>query len=185
MLITDVQEVLDRCVEYHGHICAGQALGVRIAKKGLELVSPKGQKDLIVFVENDRCIADAVLIATGTRLGRRSLKYVDYGKMAATFVNLKTHIAWRVAPKPRDSREEGKEDATDRILKMADEELLQWKRVTVNLKKEDLPGKPDRIVNCIKCGEKVFDGKDVASPDEGDCPLCKACAFGSYYEAQE
>jgi formylmethanofuran dehydrogenase subunit E len=182
MLITDVQEVLQRCAEYHGHICAGQALGVRIAKKGLELVAPEGQKDLIVFVENDRCIADAVLIATGTRLGRRSLKYVDYGRMAATFINLKTDIAWRVGPKPRDSREEGKEDATDRILKMADEELLLWRQVRVTLRKEDLPGKPERIVNCIKCGEKVFDGKDVADTAIGGGPLCKACAFGSYYE---
>src|SRR5512136_2797118 len=101
MLITDVRETLQRCIDYHGHICAGQALGVRIAKKGLELAAPEGQKDLIVFVENDRCIADAVLIATGTRLGRRSLKYMDYGKMAATFVNLKTNIAWRVGTKPR------------------------------------------------------------------------------------
>ncbi len=182
MLITDVKEVLDRCVEYHGHICAGQALGVRIAKKGLELAAPGGQKELIVFVENDRCIADAVLIATGTRLGRRSLKYLDYGKMAATFINLKTNIAWRVGTKPRDQREEGKEDATNRVLATNDEDLLVWKRVTVNLKKEDLPGKPERIVNCIKCGEKVFDGKDVVDTDKGDGPLCKSCAFGSYYK---
>lgn len=71
MLITDVHEALQRCVEYHGHFCAGQSLGVRIAKKGLELASPEDVKDLIVFIENDRCIADAVLIATGTCLGRR------------------------------------------------------------------------------------------------------------------
>jgi formylmethanofuran dehydrogenase subunit E len=181
MLITDVKEVLDRCVAYHGHICAGQALGVRIAKKGLELAAPEGQKDLIVFVENDRCIADAVLIATGTRLGRRSLKYMDYGKMAATFVNLKTNIAWRVGTKPRNYKEEGKEDATNRVLETNDEELLVWRKVTVNLRKEDLPGKPERIVNCVVCGEKVFDGKDVADTDKGDGPLCKSCAFGSYY----
>jgi len=81
--ISDVHEVLKRCVEYHGHYCAGQSLGVRIAKKGLELIEVEDQKELIVFVENDRCIADAVLMATGTRLGRRSLKFVDYGKMAA------------------------------------------------------------------------------------------------------
>ena len=182
MLINDVQEVLKRCAEYHGHICTGQALGVRIAKKGLELVAPEGQKDLIVFVENDRCIADAVLIGTGTRLGRRSLKYVDYGKMAATFINLKTDIAWRVSLKPSDSREERKEDGTERVLASADDEILLWKRVKVALRKEDLPGKPERIVNCVRCGEKVFDGKDVAEPDKGEGPLCRACAYGSYYD---
>ncbi len=183
MLITDVKDVLDRCVEYHGHICAGQALGVRIAKKGLELVSPEGQKDLIVFVENDRCIADAVLIATGTRLGRRSLKYVDYGRMAATFVNLKTDTAWRVTLKPFDAGD--KEEAKDRVLAMPDDEVLLWQRVRVPLKKEDLPGKPLRIAVCGKCGEKVFDGKDVVAPDWGDGPLCRACAIGSYYEPME
>ena len=111
VLITDINEVLERCIAYHGHYCTGQSLGVRIAKKGLELVAPEEQKDLIVFVENDRCIADAVLIATGTRLGRRSLKYVDYGRMAATFVNLKKDIAWRVGLKPFDKGDEGKEDS--------------------------------------------------------------------------
>jgi formylmethanofuran dehydrogenase subunit E len=185
MLIYDVHEVLRRCVEYHGHYCTGQSLGVRIAKKGLELVSPEDQKDLIVFVENDRCIADAVLMATGTRLGRRSLKYVDYGRMAATFINLKKDIAWRVGLKPFDRGDEGSEDSRERVLTIPDEELLSWKRVKVKLKKEDLPGKPERIVNCVKCGEKVFDGKDLTDPDNGEGPLCKACALGSYYETEE
>lgn len=108
MLITDVQDVLRRCVEYHGHHCMGQSLGVRVAKKGLELVSPEDPKDLIVFVENDRCIADAVLMATGTRLGRRNLKYVDYGRMAATFINLKKDVAWRVGLKPFESADKEK-----------------------------------------------------------------------------
>lgn len=185
VLITDINEVLERCIAYHGHYCTGQSLGVRIAKKGLELVAPEEQKDLIVFVENDRCIADAVLIATGTRLGRRSLKYVDYGRMAATFVNLKKDIAWRVGLKPFESADEGKEDAKDRVLTMDDDELLLWEKVRVNLKEEELPGKPKRIVRCVKCGEKVFDGKDLTDPDNGGGPLCKACALGSYYEAEE
>lgn len=182
MQITDVNEVLDRCVQYHGHFCTGQSLGVRIAKKGLELASPEDQKDLIVFVENDRCIADAVLMATGTRLGRRSLKYVDYGRMAATFINLKTDVAWRVGLKPRDHAEG--EDAKELVLAMPDDELLTWKKVRVKLKPEELPGKPLRIVRCTACGEKVFDGKDLAT-NSGEGPLCRACAVGSYYEPEE
>ncbi len=183
MMITDVHEVLNRCVEYHGHFCMGQSLGVRIAKKGLELASPEDHKDLIVFVENDRCIADAVLMATGTRLGRRNLKFVDYGRMAATFVNLKENVAWRVGLKPFESADYGKEDVKERVLTMADDELLVWEKVRVRLKEEELPGKPKRIVRCVKCGEKVFDGKDLMDPDNGKGPLCRACAFGSYYEA--
>lgn len=185
MLITDVRETLQRCIDYHGHFCAGQSLGVRIAKKGLELAAPEELKDLIVFIENDRCIADAVLMATGTRLGRRNLKYVDYGRMAATFINLKKDIAWRVSLKPRDSANDAGEDAKELLLAAPDDELLNWKKVKVSLKKEELPGKPLRTVLCARCGEKVFDGKDAVDPVTGEGPLCKACMSGSYYEEAE
>lgn len=188
MQITDVHEVLKRCVDYHGHYCMGQSLGVRIAKKGLELVAAETQKDLIVFVENDRCIADAVLMATGTRLGRRSLKFVDYGKMAATFINLKTDIAYRVVLKPVDHDDappqDGQEEAKDRVLTVADDELLSWKKVTVRLRKEELPGKPERIVRCVQCGEKVFDAKDLADNGTVSGPFCVSCVNGAYYEAE-
>jgi len=185
MLITDVHETLQRCIDYHGHFCTGQSLGVRLAKKGLELVAPEDVKDLIVFIENDRCIADAVLMATGTRLGRRNLKYVDYGRMAATFINLKTDIAYRVSLKPRDSANDAGEDAKERVLAVPDDELLSWKKVKVDLKKEDLPGKPERIVRCAQCGEKIFDGKDAGDPATGKGPLCRACLNGSYYRETE
>jgi len=182
MLITDVRETLQRCIEYHGHYCTGQSLGVRIAKKGLELVSPEDVKDLIVFIENDRCIADAVLMATGVRLGRRNLKFVDYGRMAATFVNLKKDIAWRVCLTPGEKEKNGGPDAKEYVLTLPDEELLVWKKVKVSLKQEDLPGKPLRTVICAGCGEKVFDGKDAIDPVTGQGPLCRACMNGSYYE---
>lgn len=182
MLITDVHETLKRCIDYHGHYCMGQSLGVRIAKKGLELAAPEDRKDLIVFVENDRCIADAVLIATGTRLGRRSLKLVDYGKMAATFVNLKTDTAWRVGLQPFELGEASKDEAKELVLAMSDDELLSWKRVSVRLKKEDLPGKPEQIVRCVRCGEKVFDGKDLEGDDGEAGPFCVSCLRGAYYE---
>ena len=185
MRVTDVHEMLQRCVDYHGHFCIGQSLGVRIAKKGLELAAPEREKDLIVFVENDRCIADAVLIATGTRLGRRSLKLVDYGKMAATFVNLGTDRAWRVGLQPFDLGDASKEEAKERVLAMTDEELLSWQPVRVDLKKEDLPGKPERIVRCVSCGEKVFDGKDITNKDDESGPFCVSCLRGAYYETLE
>ncbi len=184
MQSADIHEVLQRCVDYHGHFCLGQALGVRIALKGLELAAPEGDKDLIVFVENDRCIADAVLIATGTRLGRRTLKLVDYGKMAATFVNLARDTAWRVGLQPFDLADMSKEETKERVLAMPDEKLLTWKKVRVRLREEDLPGKPKRIVNCVRCGEKVFDGKDVAG-EAGDAgPFCVSCLRGAYYEPE-
>jgi formylmethanofuran dehydrogenase subunit E len=185
MQVTDVHEVLRRCIEYHGHFCMGQSLGVRIAKKGLELISPESEKDLIVFVENDRCIADAVLIATGTRVGRRSLKLVDYGKMAATFLNLKKNLAYRVGLNPFDLGDASNEEAKERVLSIPDDELLSWKKVRVRLRKEDLPGKPERIVRCARCGEKVFDSKDIAADGAETGPFCVSCVNGAYYEPEE
>lgn len=183
MQTASVREVLQRCVDYHGHFCIGQALGVRIALKGLELAAPEGEKDLIVFVENDRCIADAVLIATGTRLGRRTLKYVDYGKMAATFVNLARDVAWRVGLQPFELGDASKDEAKERVLSLPEEELLSWKKVRVRLKKEDLPGKPLRVVTCVRCGERIFDGKDLTD-ETGKGPVCVSCLHGAYYEPE-
>src|SRR5215210_113587 len=95
-----MEELLEECERMHGHLCAGQLLGVRMALLGCELVGvfdPRGadRKSLIVWVEIDRCMADAVGAVTGARLGRRSLKYMDYGKVAATFLNTESVEAVR------------------------------------------------------------------------------------------
>src|ERR1700761_7179445 len=88
----------------HGHLCAGQVLGVRLAMRGLELLGiddphGKDRKRLITFVEIDRCATDAVAVVTGCRLGKRALKFRDWGKVAATFVDLGTGKAIRVCAK--------------------------------------------------------------------------------------
>ncbi len=173
------EEWLQRCIDYHGHNCMGQTLGVRIALKGLELAKPSGRKDLVVAVENDRCIADAIQIVTGTRLGRRSMKLVDYGKMAATFWNLTTGHAYRVNVRHVDTKNASNAEAKLAAMRAPDEELLAWREVKVNFRPEELPSKPNRTVPCVRCGEKIFDGKDLPS-DEG--PLCLSCARGAYYE---
>ena len=87
---------LHRAVDYHGHLCLGQVLGVFLAEKGMDSIGTNDPKKMIVYVENDRCIADAIQILTGTRLGRRSMKLINYGKMAATFINTETDNAYRV-----------------------------------------------------------------------------------------
>ncbi|MBI2544417.1 MAG: formylmethanofuran dehydrogenase subunit E family protein, partial [Candidatus Rokubacteria bacterium] len=85
-------ELLREAVAFHGHLCPGQVLGVRMAMAGcraLGVAEPKGMgKNLVVFVEIDRCATDAIQAVTGCSLGKRTLKHVDYGKMAATFVNV-------------------------------------------------------------------------------------------------
>ncbi|MEZ4598728.1 MAG: FmdE family protein [Syntrophotaleaceae bacterium] len=175
--VDNVRDMLKQCEEYHGHLCTGQVMGVRLAKKGLELVEAKDIKELIVFVENDRCITDAITIASGVRLGRRSLKFLDYGKMAATFVNQRTGEAWRVAS--RGDAELPPEQAMTRALEADDETLLTWQKVTVTFGPGDLPGPPVRIAKCFRCGETVLDHRDVIVPEEGS--ICRACAHGPYY----
>jgi formylmethanofuran dehydrogenase subunit E len=157
----------------------GQVLGVRLALKGMELISTSNPKEIIVFIENDRCIADAIQIVSGTRIGRRSAKLINYGKMAATFLNTASGAAYRVNVRQVALDTGHGKDAIPQLLHVPDAELLAWKRVRVPMKPEDFPGRPRRTVDCMRCGEKVFDGRDVLG-DVG--PLCPSCAHGSYYE---
>src|SRR5664279_4863500 len=97
-----MDELLRDAEVAHGHLCAGQILGVRLAMRGLELLGiddPRGRdrKRLITFVEIDRCATDAVGVVTGCRLGKRALKFRDWGKVAATFVDLELARAIRIA----------------------------------------------------------------------------------------
>src|SRR5437879_5608498 len=88
-----LDEYLREAEQAHGHLCAGQVLGVRLAmlglaKLGIEDPRGKDRKRLVTFVEIDRCATDAIAVVTGCRLGKRALKFRDWGKMAATFVDL-------------------------------------------------------------------------------------------------
>ena len=133
---------------------------------------PKGadRKSLIVYVEMDRCATDAVQSVTGCSLGNRTMKFMDYGKMAATYVNLKTGKAIRIVAR-EDSRDkakglfpeiENKYAAQLEAYKvMSDEELFDVMEVTVKLRPEDMPGRPMRRVQCDSCGEHVQDMREV------------------------
>ncbi|MFH0980243.1 MAG: FmdE family protein [Planctomycetota bacterium] len=176
------EDLLDRCVEFHGHLCLGQVLGVRLALKGMELIRTGDPQEMIVFIENDRCIADAIQIVTGTRIGRRSAKLVNYGKMAATFLNAGNGDAYRVNVRHVDPHAGHSKEVIRQVLHVSDAELLAWTRVAVSLKPEEFPGKPRRTVNCVRCGEKVFDGQEVQG-DRG--PLCLCCVHGAYYRLVE
>src|SRR3954471_8379672 len=141
-----MDELLSECGRLHGHLCAGQLLGVRMALVGCRLIGidePEGadKKRLIVWVEIDRCMADAVSATTGVRLGRRSLKFYDYGKVAATFLNTETGEAVRVLALDEsralaDLRypeiESRKERQFRTYLEALDEELFKVERVSVN-----------------------------------------------------
>src|SRR5438132_14159603 len=96
-------EYLELATVAHGHLCAGQVLGVRLAMLGLRelgIDDPIAErKRLVTCVEIDRCVTDAVAVVANCRLGKRALKFRDWGKVAATFVDLQTGRAIRVAAK--------------------------------------------------------------------------------------
>jgi formylmethanofuran dehydrogenase subunit E len=187
------QQLLDESVKTHGHLCPGQVLGVRMSILGLDLIEikdPKGEdrKKLVVYVEIDRCATDAIQSVTGCRLGKRSLKFLDFGKMAATFVNLETGKSLRILAK-EESKDKAKnyfpeiDDKYKCQLEaykvMSDEELFEWEEVKVEIPEEDMPGRPIRRIKCEKCGEHVQDKRDVSIDGR---LLCKACADGAYYK---
>src|SRR5271157_5498092 len=161
-----LSEYLELAAVAHGHLCAGQVLGVRLAMLGLEelgIEDPRGNKEdrkrLVTFVEIDRCATDAISLVTGCRLGKRSLKYLDYGKVAATFVDLNTGRAVRVVARD-DSREKAKAmfpalaDPSQAQLEaykvMENDDLFNLEAVRVKLKPEDLPGRPRSRVTCAQ-----------------------------------
>jgi formylmethanofuran dehydrogenase subunit E len=177
----ELETLLDKCVAFHGHICMGQVLGVRVAVKGMELAAPPTPRDLIVAVENERCLADAVLTVTGTRIGRRTLKLYKYGKMAATFLNCSTGKAYRVNVNYRGPQPGNDQQAMRAILSLPDEEVVAWDEVEFSLPEFEQPGHPKRVVECSVCGEKIFDGKDLEGRNG---PTCIPCMQGGYYSVK-
>src|SRR5579872_4075172 len=171
----------------HGHLCAGQILGLRMALYGVRLLGladPAGadRKRLVTFVEIDRCVTDAIPVVTGCRLGKRALKFRDFGKVAATFCDLQDQRAVRLA-----ARESAKQRARELFPEienrnqqqmqayriMTEDELFdaQWVRVAIG--PEDLPGYKAPRVSCSQCGEGINFKREVIRDGR---PLCRACA---------
>ena len=190
-------DLLEGSAKAHGHLCPGQIVGVRMAMLGCRLIGLDDPthgsqiKKLIVFVEMDRCTADAVAFVTGVKLGRRSLKFMDYGIMAATFVNLETNKAFRVL-----STEESRTlanvyapeefEKSDRQMlaykRMPDSVLFRVQRVRIDIADCDLPG-PSRLKTvCSQCGQVIRDGREVMVQGR---LLCKPCTKECYFSHAE
>jgi len=194
----DFETLLKNSAAAHGHLCPGQVVGVRMAMLGCRLIGLDEPtridqiKKLIVFVEMDRCTGDAVAFVTGVKLGRRSLKFMDYGIMAATFVNLETSRAFRVisTEEARDLSRfyapEIPEKYTRQLeayKRMPDSVLFRVQKVRVDMSEYDLPGPTRKKVSCSRCGQMVRDNREVV---QNGHILCKPCAQGTYFsEAEE
>ena len=185
-----LDEYLQQAGVTHGHLCAGQVLGVRLAMLGLRelgITDPIAErKRLVTYVEIDRCVTDAIALVANCRLGKRALKFRDWGKVAATFVDLQTGRAIRIA-----ARESSKEMARDMFpgmakdagqqkayAELADEVLFDTKWVKVEVRPEDLPGYKGPRVACAACGEGINFAREVLQDGR---TLCRACAGETYY----
>jgi formylmethanofuran dehydrogenase subunit E len=181
-----IDELLRRAEAAHGHLCAGQVLGVRMAMLGLDrlgIADPRGtdRKRLVTYVEIDRCATDAIALVTGCRLGKRALKFRDWGKMAATFVDLSSGRAVRMVAL-EDSRELARklypheENKSRRQLQayreLPDAQLFREQSVRVASDPAELPGHSGERIICPRCGEGVNFGRFVVVNGESICLSC-------------
>ena len=188
-----LDEYLRDAEQAHGHLCAGQVLGVRLAMFGLAMLGigdphKKDRKRLVTFVEIDRCATDAVAVVTGCRLGKRALKFRDFGKVAATFCDLQEDRAVRVVAK-ESSKQRAKEmypEIQDKnaqqmraYRELPEAELFDIQWVRVRLGPEDMPGYKAARVVCAECGEGINFKREVTRDGK---TLCRACAGERYYE---
>jgi formylmethanofuran dehydrogenase subunit E len=177
----------------HGHMCAGQILGLRLAIHGCALLAiddPTGtdRKRLVTYVEIDRCATDAITVVTGCRMGKRALKFRDFGKVAATFCDLSTQRAVRVVAL-ESSKQKAREmfphiaDKNQQQMtayrQMPDSDLFQHQWVRVAIEPHDLPGFKGPRVTCSVCGEGINFHREVV---RDGATLCRSCAGDRYYE---
>src|SRR6201988_4430906 len=191
--MNSLDEYLRDAEKAHGHLCAGQVLGVRLAMLGLQKLGvedPQGKdrKRLVTFVEIDRCATDAVAVVTGCRLGKRALKFRDWGKVAATFVDVSTGKAIRIAAKEsskalaRQMHPEIADKNQQQMLayrEISDDDLFTTQWVKVELPPEEFPGYKSERVVCQERGEGINFRREVRG--EGKV-LFRPCAGESYYQ---
>jgi len=194
------EELLREAEIAHGHLCAGQILGVRMAMLGcarLGIEDPRGadRKRLVTFVEIDRCATDAIAVVTGCRLGKRALKFRDWGKMAATFIDLKPATgeqqrAIRIAALESSKQrarglfpqiEDKNKQQMQAYREMTDADLFSEQWVRVPLHAREMPGFKSQRIACSVCGEGINYDREVLIEAEIVCQGC-ASPDARYYQ---
>ena len=193
--MNDLQTLLAKSVErHHDHLCPRQVLGVRMGMHAANLFGlalPQNDKRLFAFVETDGCLIDGIAVASGCWVGNRTMRVMDYGKSAATFVDTQTHLALRITP-TRGSRTRAlayAPDAPDRwhgqlvaYQVMPAYELLNAEEVSLSVSLSAIISQHGHRVVCERCGEDIINEREVKVDGE---ILCRACAMGAYYRKTE
>ncbi len=193
MSLPPLSELLGASAARHSHLCPRQVLGVRIALAGLSVLgldAPPADKRLLAILETDGCFADGVEVASGCTVGHRTLRIEDYGKIAATFVDVQTEAAFRITPRP-DVRQRAASAAPaesrhyfaqlQAYERMPDAELLTVQPVCLSVPVQAILSRPGLRIICERCGEEIINER--ATILDGHC-LCHTCAFGGYYSSR-
>lgn len=186
----DLQTLLAQSAALHNHLCPRQVLGVQMgiyAGELLELDLPQRDKRLYALIETDGCFADGVAVASGCWLGRRTMRLLDYGKVAATFYDSLTERAVRLAPRPEireravallpqaESRWHAQLHAYQQLSRP---ELFNAQLVSLTLDMRALISRPGARVTCARCGEEILNEREVLLNGE---LVCRSCAGDAYY----
>jgi formylmethanofuran dehydrogenase subunit E len=175
----------------HTHLCPRQILGVRIGLAGMNalgLSETPGKKGLLIISETDGCFVDGLTAVTACTVGHRTLRVEDYGKIAATFVDVKTCLAVRVAPQP-DIRERAYAYAPGELRRyfaqmrayqmMPNDELLLVQEVVLSTHIRQIISRPGIRVTCDSCGEEIINNREIL---RDGLTLCRACNGDSYFQ---
>jgi formylmethanofuran dehydrogenase subunit E len=188
-LTVSLQTHLSQSAMLHSRLCPRQVLGVRMARFacawfGLDPAIER--KQIFVYMEIGRCAADGVMIVTYASPQNQLMRLIPYGKVAATFVDLRTGEALRVSENPANREAAialvGKDVSSweaqlEGYQVLPDEQLLRWQSVTLQTPLPFIPEK--HAVMCHQCGDRVNEKQEIMR--EG-VALCKACAQGAYYQ---
>ncbi|MCA9998825.1 MAG: hypothetical protein KDE56_23840 [Anaerolineales bacterium] len=181
---------MEQSAALHRHLCPRQVLGVRmgmLAGKLLGLELPQTKKQLLSIVETDGCFADGVSVATNCWVGRRTLRVVDFGKTAVTFVDTHTETAVRLYPLPsiRELAPTFASEARNRwegyllgYQRMPDHLMFGIQSVVLTQSVKEIVSRAGVRVTCDVCGEEIINERDVGWET---AVLCRSCAGESYY----
>ena len=185
-----IAHLISACSAHHRHLCPRQVLGLRIGLAGaarLGLETPREDKRLLVIVETDGCFVDGISVASGCTVGHRTLRLEDCGKVAATFVDVLSGEAFRIAPR-LDVRQRAWSFAPGETRRyfaqlqaypiMPDDELMSMEEVQLATPVQTLISRPGLRVNCVECGEEIINKREIYIDDAA---FCRACAGQPYY----
>jgi len=192
----NIKRLVDRAVEFHGHMCPGLMTGVRASQIALRELGGRAQdEELVAIVECDNCSVDAIQVLLGCTFGKGNLLYRDYGKTAYTFIRRLDGGAVRVASRPRppqqmpdgygelrekaqtgaateDEQESFREMNRRRdaaILEMPEDELFAVRALQVPVPRE---AQIRSSVVCEGCGEPVMETRSRCLAGRPYCIPC-------------